>query len=234
VTTAALAREDAGALRRAPACVLTFDVEEWFHTENLRPVCPRAAWDRLPQRAPEATRRVLDFLGERDLRATFFVLGLVAEQHPELVRAIAEAGHEVACHGHGHVLPSQLTAMEFRDDVLRARKLLQDLSGQPVPGYRAPSFCLERSHMAILAGCGFEYDSSYHPVRLHDRYARFDWLGPAIRPGIYPTGEGLVELALPVERVGPVELSAAGGGYFRLLPYLTHDTGAVLSSSLMI
>src|SRR5439155_21340514 len=137
---------------------------------------------------------------------------------PELVREIAEGGHEVACHGYGHVLPMQLTPVQFRDDVLRARQVLQAVSGQDVIGYRAPSFSIDRERLAILAECGFRYDSSHHPFVIHDRYSRLGVLGPPVVRGVYRLDGRMVELALPVERLGPLPLPVSGGGYFRLYP----------------
>jgi len=200
------------------SCLLTFDVEEWFHAENLRPVFPRAHWERFPRRVVESTRVVMDLLAERRLRATFFILGWVAEREPGLVREIADHGHEIAAHGHGHVLPMQLTSMEFRDDVLRSRKVLEDISGKAVVGYRAPSFSLDHDHLQILADCGFRYDSSFHPFTLHRRYGRLDKLGAPLRPGVYSLDGLMTEVALPVERLGRLELPISGGGYFRLYP----------------
>ena len=199
-------------------CLMTFDVEDWFQVENLRPLFPPASWEALPRRVAGSTRVILSLLAECGIHSTFFILGWVAEREPELVREIARAGHEIACHGYSHVLPMQLTAAQFKDDVLRARKVLEDVSGQDVIGYRAPSFSLDHERLAILARCGFRYDSSHHPVRLHDRYGRLDGLGPPIMPGLYRPDAQMVELELPVERVGILDLPASGGGYFRLFP----------------
>lgn len=199
-------------------CLLTFDIEDWFQVENLRPLFPPERWETMPRRVAAATRRVLGLLAEHRIRSTFFVLGWVAEREPELVREIAEAGHEIASHGHGHVMPMQLTPAEFRDDVVRAREVLEDVSGQEVIGYRAPSFSIDRERLAILEDCGFRYDSSHHPFGLHDRYGRLGDLGPPIAPGVYRPGEQMVELSLPVERAGSLTLPVSGGGYFRLYP----------------
>ncbi|MGH7302182.1 MAG: polysaccharide deacetylase family protein [Candidatus Rokuibacteriota bacterium] len=199
-------------------CLLTFDIEDWFQVENLRRLFPPERWETIPRRVAFATRRVLRLLAEHRIRSTFFVVGWVAEREPGLVREIAEAGHEIASHGHGHVMPMQLTLAEFRDDVMRARKVLEDVSGQEVVGYRAPSFSIDRKRVAILERCGFRYDSSHHPFELHDRYGRLGDLGPPIAPGVYRLGERLVELALPVERLGPLALPVSGGGYFRVYP----------------
>jgi polysaccharide deacetylase family protein (PEP-CTERM system associated) len=198
--------------------LLTFDIEDWFQVENLRPLFPPERWEAIPRRVADATRRVLRLLADHDVRSTFFVLGWVAEREPDLVREIAQQGHEIACHGYGHVLPMQLTPAQFRDDVVRAKELLERIAGQEVVGYRAPSFSIDRERLAILEGCGFRYDSSHHPFGLHDRYGRLGDLGPAIAPGVYAAGERMVELELPVEHVGGLALPVSGGGYFRLYP----------------
>jgi len=199
-------------------CLLTFDVEDWFQVENLRPLFPPETWETIPRRVTSSTRRVLRLLAEHQIRSTFFVLGWVAEREPALVREIAAAGHEIASHGHGHIMPMQLTLSDFRDDVVRARKVLEDISGAPVVGYRAPSFSIDQKRLTILEGCGFRYDSSHHPFDLHERYGRLGDLGTPVVPGVYRLGERMVELSLPVERVGPVTLPVSGGGYFRLYP----------------
>jgi polysaccharide deacetylase family protein (PEP-CTERM system associated) len=198
-------------------CLLTFDIEDWFQTENLRPLFPPGCWDAMPRRVGLGTRVILDLLARENVRATFFVLGWVAEREPELVRAIAAAGHEIACHGWGHVLPLTLSTLEFRDDILRGRKVLEEITGRPVIGYRAPAFSLDAERLRIVADCGFQYDSSHHPLRLHDRYGDLGRLGAPIRPGVYRAG-GLIELGLPIDRFGPLPLPASGGGYFRLYP----------------
>jgi polysaccharide deacetylase family protein (PEP-CTERM system associated) len=199
-------------------CLLTFDVEDWFQTENLRPIFPPESWDTIPLRVADSTRIILRLLAEARLPATFFVLGWVAEREPELVRDIARAGHEVASHGYGHVLPMHLTLDQFREDVLRARKILEDISGAEVIGYRAPSFSIDTERVMLLAECGFRYDSSHHPFALHDRYGRLDDLGSAVGPGVYRPGGQIVEIGLPIEQIGPFRFPAAGGGYFRLYP----------------
>ena len=199
-------------------CLLTFDVEDWFQVENLRPIFPPTSWETIPRRVTESTRVILRLLAEYEIRSTFFVLGWVAEREPKLVRDIAEAGHEVACHGYGHILPMQLTPVQFRDDILRARQVLQEVSGQEIIGYRAPSFSIDRKRLAILEECGFRYDSSYHPFGIHDRYGHLGDLGAPVMPGVYRLSDQMVELGLPVERVGLLPLPVSGGGYFRLYP----------------
>jgi polysaccharide deacetylase family protein (PEP-CTERM system associated) len=142
----------------------------------------------------------------------------VAEREPALVREIVAAGHEIACHGYGHILPLQLSREEFRQDVLRARDVLRETAGVEPAGYRAPSFNLDRDRLDILEDCGFRYDSSHHPFRLHDRYGRLGDLGEPVIPGVYRISQGMVEVSLPVRRFGPVTLPMSGGAYFRLYP----------------
>jgi serine/alanine adding enzyme len=134
------------------------------------------------------------------------------------VREIAERGHEIACHGHSHVLPTQLTLDAFRTDICRARELLQDLSAAPVIGYRAPSFALTPEQLQLLAPCGYRYDSSVNRFAFHDRYAGFPQRGDRIAAGVYRQPDGLIQLELPMTRVGPFSVPISGGGYFRLYP----------------
>jgi polysaccharide deacetylase family protein (PEP-CTERM system associated) len=197
---------------------MTFDVEDWFQVENLRPIFPSDCWESIPRRVHDSTRVILRLLEAHEIRSTFFVLGWVAEREPDLIREIAARGHEVACHGYGHVLPMELTPAEFREDVLRARQVIEEVTGREVIGYRAPSFSIDRERLEVLADCGFRYDSSHHPFGMHDRYGRLGDLGRPLAPGIYRVDGKMVELELPVERVGPLRLPVSGGGYFRLYP----------------
>jgi polysaccharide deacetylase family protein (PEP-CTERM system associated) len=204
-------------------CVLTFDIEDWFQVENLRPLFPVDRWDAMPRRVAVGTRTILGLLAEHGIRATFFVLGWIGEREPELVAEIAAAGHEIACHGYGHVLPTALTPRELEADLARARAVLERACGRPVVGYRAPSFALDGERLAVVARSGFRYDSSHQPFRWHDRYGRLDDLRPSAVPGVHRVGD-LVELGLPVDQIGPVPLPASGGAYFRLFPALVFRT----------
>src|SRR3954449_883383 len=133
-----------------PPAAMSIDVEDWFQVENLKPVVPRGTWDRQESRVVRNTSRILDLLEDGGARATFFVLGWVAERQPELIRRIAAGGHEIASHGYGHDLLYTLTPAEFRADVERGKKLLEDLTGQRVTGYRAPSFSITDWAVTIL------------------------------------------------------------------------------------
>jgi polysaccharide deacetylase family protein (PEP-CTERM system associated) len=197
----------------------TVDVEEYFQVSAMEPHVARGRWDQMESRVERSTRLILDLMAERDARGTFFVLGWIAERHPGLVRDIAAAGHEVASHGWGHRRVTHITPEQFRRSVRASREVLEDLSGAPVLGYRAPSF-------SIAAGCewaldvlleeGYRYDSSRFPVRRRGYgFAAGGrdphWLDrPAGRLGEVPPA---------TLRVGGKNLPAGGGAYFRLFPY---------------
>lgn len=197
---------------------LSFDVEDWFQVENLRSAIPREEWERLPLRVETNTRRILELLRITQTKATFFFLGWVAERCPQLVKDVDREGHEVASHGYGHELVYRMTPESFRADVRRSKKLLEDLVGKPVLGYRAPSFSIVRDSMwaiDVLKEVGFVYDSSVFPVSLHDRYG-FAECGTL--PFHWPNG--LLEIPLAVYKFRNLSLPVAGGGYFRLFPYV--------------
>ncbi|WP_353117826.1 XrtA system polysaccharide deacetylase [Nitratidesulfovibrio sp.] len=201
---------------------LTIDVEDYFHVSAFERCVDPDQWDSLPQRALRNTNRVLDLLDQWGLRATFFTLGWVAKRHPELVRRMASAGHEVACHGYSHRRITTMTPKSFRDDVQRSRLLLQDLSGQPVIGYRAPSYTITHSTiwaLDVLIELGFSYDSSIFPIH-HDIYGM---PGSQRFPHVITRDDGVIKEFPPttyqVEVLGRrVNLPVAGGGYLRLLP----------------
>lgn len=197
---------------------MTVDVEDYFQVSAFEPYIPRADWDRLPGRVAANTDRILRLFGDRGIRATFFVLGWVAERYPGLVRRIVESGHELACHGYGHTRVTQQTPEEFRADVRCAKSLLEDISGAAVLGYRAPSYSIGATTwwaLAVLDDLGFRYSSSVYPVR-HDLYG----MPEAPRFGFNPAaGGGLLELPVTTVRLFGNNYPCGGGGYFRLLPY---------------
>lgn len=199
---------------------LSFDVEEWFQAETFARIFPRESWEGMESRVEPQTDRILALLDRYGVRATFFMLGWVAERHPELARRIARAGHELACHGYGHVMITRQGREEFLNDVRRARTILEETVETAVQGYRAPTFSVTqktRWALDLLLEEGFRYDSSVYPIR-HDRYGI---PGSPRFPHVILEREGrrLWELPGPVIRVGPAVLPAAGGGYLRLLPY---------------
>ena len=197
----------------------TVDVEEHFQVSAFEGSIRRDDWDSHPSRVEANTDRVLDFLDESRVKATFFVLGWIAERHPRLVRTIAERGHEVACHGYSHRLVYTQTPQEFRAETIRSKALLEDSAGRAVTGYRAASFSVTARSlwaMDVLAETGFSYDSSLYPV-VHDRYGI---PGAPRHPYILrtPAGARLVEMPPSTFRMGGAVLPVAGGGYLRLYP----------------
>lgn len=208
------------ALRSAPLNAFTVDVEDYFHVAALSSAISRSSWESREFRVSASTERLLAMLGERGITGTFFVLGWVAERVPQLVRRIAAAGHEIACHGYSHQLIYTQSQQTFLDETRHAKQLLEDLTGGPVRGYRAASFSITpKSRWALdtLIDLGFEYDSSIFPVR-HDRYGM---PGAARSPGTVesPSGRKIVEFPMSTALFGGVRVPVSGGGYFRLLPY---------------
>lgn len=196
----------------------TVDVEDYYHVSAFEQQIDRAHWDRYESRVVANTLRILKLLGRHDVRATFFVLGWVAERFPDLVRRIQAGGHEIGSHGYWHRLIYRMSPDEFRADLIRAREVLQQISGEPVVAYRAPSFSITKKSLwalEILASEGFRFDSSVFPI-YHHRYGI-----PGAEVSIHqidtPAGP-LWEFPVSVVRLGRINLPVSGGGYFRLYP----------------
>lgn len=199
---------------------LTVDVEEHFQVSAFADAVSRGEWPAMPSRVERNTRDLLDLFDEHNYRATFFVLGWVAERHPALVREIAARGHEVASHGYSHELIYKQNIDVFRDETLKSKSMLEDMVQKPVLGYRAASYSItEKSLWAldVLVDAGFKYDSSIFPVR-HDRYGIPD-ANPAPHRLRTPNGGEIIEYPLTTFNIGKYRLPIAGGGYFRLFPY---------------
>lgn len=202
-----------------PTHHFTVDVEEYFHVSAFEPYVARSEWGGFESRVALGVSRLLDLLSRHQARATFFVLGWVAERHPALIRLIANAGHEIGSHGWDHVRVTAQTSREFRASIRHSKRLLEDLVGLPVAGFRAPSFSIVRgreSALDVLIEEGYRYDSSLFPIR---------------RPGYgHPAGRcdpywierrigRLLEVPPTTLRWRALRLPAAGGAYFRLFPY---------------
>ncbi|MBI5329087.1 MAG: DUF3473 domain-containing protein [Betaproteobacteria bacterium] len=201
-----------------PVNVMSVDVEDYFQVGAFERTIRREDWERWPCRVEANIDRVLALFARHDLRATFFTLGWIAERYPGVVRAIVAEGHEIASHGYGHQRVSQLTPAQFRADLTRAKGLLEDLAGAPVLGYRAPSFSIGQDTLwalDILAETGHRYSSSIYPIP-HDHYGMPEAPRFPYRPERCPD---LLELPPTTVPLAGRNLPAAGGGYFRLLPY---------------
>ena len=204
----------------APALlnVLTVDVEEYYHGVEFTKALSPSQLRRLPSRVVPSTERLLDLCDEHGARGTFFVLGVVAQRHPRLVRAIAERGHEIAAHGWDHTLVDALGPQRFREDVRRTKRVLEQAAGQPIWGYRAPNYSIRRDTpwaFPTLWEEGYTYDSSIHPIA-HDRYGfpdapRFPHVAVAV------DGVDFWEVPVGTARLAGTNLPI-GGGFFRLFP----------------
>jgi polysaccharide deacetylase family protein (PEP-CTERM system associated) len=199
---------------------MTVDVEDYFHVQAFASVIGRGDWERFPSRVEHNTFRLLDMFASRQVRATFFVLGWVAEKFPGLVRAIGHAGHRVGCHGYAHIMIYDCNEVDFRDDVRRARQVIEDITGMPVTSFRAPSYSITSDTLwafEVLGEEGFEYDSSVFPI-IHDNYGirdapRFPYIKHL------KCGRQIREFPPSTLRLFGSNLPVAGGGYLRLFPY---------------
>lgn len=199
--------------------VFTVDVEDYFQVYAFDSIVDRATWESYPSRVERNTDVILDLLQRRGATGTFFVLGWVAQRYPALVRRITASGHEVASHGWWHRKVTSLTPDQFREDVHASRSILEEISGSPVVGYRAPSFSITPGNewaFDILLETGYRYDSSLFPIR------RMNYGYPRTPPIPHvlsrPAGD-LIEFPLATTRILGRKVPAAGGGYFRHFPY---------------
>jgi len=197
---------------------MSIDVEDYFQVSAFAPHIRREDWDTLPCRVERNVDLILGLLDETNAKATFFTLGWIAERYPQVVRRIVDNGHELASHGYGHQRASDLTPEQFRADITRAKHILEDLGSVAIRGYRAPSFSINRKNwwaVEELENAGYVYSSSIYPVR-HDHYGMPD----APRFPHRPNGEaGILELPPTTVPLMARNWPAAGGGWFRLLPY---------------
>lgn len=227
--------------------LLTIDVEDWFQVENFRTHIPFSSWNTCELRIEKNTHELLDFLDSIVMdrggvihakpRATFFVLGWIAERLPKLVQEIHARGHEVASHGYSHKLSSRHSPGELKEDISISKKLLEDIIGIPVRGYRAPSFSINSQVLRAAEECGYRYDSSFNSFSINHRYGRLD-LSQKPRNGIaHRVSDCFYELPISNVNVCGGVLPVGGGAYFRLIPfrvfrwmtrYLLHTESACL------
>ena len=203
---------------QSPRDVVSVDVEDYFHAEAMAPVVQRSEWDKYSCRVEGNTQRLLDLFASHQIQATFFVVGWVAERFPSLIREIASRGHELACHSYWHRLIYKLNPEDFRQDTQRAKDIIEQIAGQAIYGYRAPTYSIVANSLwalQILVELGFTYDSSIFPIH-HDRYG----IPSAPRaPFRIKTPSGpLMEYPLTTFRILNRSMPVAGGGYLRLLP----------------
>jgi polysaccharide deacetylase family protein (PEP-CTERM system associated) len=196
---------------------MTVDVEDYFQVSAFSPHISRESWASISCRVEFNIDRILALLDEEGAQATFFTLGWIAYRYPAMVKRIVASGHELASHGWAHQRVSDQEPHEFRDDITRSKMLLEDIGGQQVIGYRAPSFSIGRHNqwaLDLLQEAGYRYSSSIYPIQ-HDHYGIPD----APRFAYYPRDSDLLEVPITTMRVFKRNIPAGGGGYFRLWPY---------------
>ncbi|MDH3769215.1 MAG: DUF3473 domain-containing protein [Gammaproteobacteria bacterium] len=196
---------------------MTVDVEDYFQVSAFEEQVGPERWQEWPLRVSQNTNRLLQLFAEYDTKATFFMLGWVAEKEPQLVRRIVDAGHELASHGWSHRRVTSQNSEEFRADVRRTRRLLEDISGSVVRGYRAASYSVSIDTLwalQVLAEEGYRYSSSICPIR-HDHYGIPGFPRFAFRLA----EDGILEVPVTTIAIGQKNIPCGGGGWFRLAPY---------------
>ena len=195
---------------------MTVDVEDYFQVSAFEKYISRSDWDNVECRVEKNTNLILDMFASADVKATFFMLGWVAERYPELIQRIVREGHELASHGYGHERATQQSRSEFKDDIVKAKKILEDIGGVEIKGYRAPSYSINKNNLWVhdeLLETGHQYSSSVYPVK-HDLYGIPD--APRFA---YHCKNGLLEIPITTTQLAGRNLPAGGGGFFRLYPY---------------
>lgn len=207
-------------------CIFSIDVEDWFHILDLPSTPHLSQWDLLPSRVEHNFLKLLDILGEKKTRVTCFFLGWVAKRYPHLVRQAAKQGHEIASHGYGHQLIYQMKPEEFYEDAVRAKKIIEDICGHPVWGYRASGFSVTKDiewFFDKLMEAGYRYDSSVFPApRAHGGLRNGNYA-----PYRVDQSSDFVEFPISVEHVAGQPICFFGGGYLRLFPYFLIRTMAL-------
>ena len=197
--------------------VMSVDVEDYFQVSAFERYVPKRDWDDIPCRVEANVDRILALFEEKGVKATFFTLGWIAQRYPQMTRRIVEQGHELASHGWEHIRVTTQGPEEFRQDINRTRSVLEDISGQPIRGYRAASYSIGRSNLwalDILADEGYRYSSSIVPVR-HDLYG----MPEAPRFSFAAADGRLLEIPVTTVPIGGRNVNCGGGGWFRLFPY---------------
>jgi polysaccharide deacetylase family protein (PEP-CTERM system associated) len=220
--------------------LLTFDVEDWFQVENLRPWSPVSSWDCFELRVERNTYLILDLLDTINLntnnnypkkaneskpKATFFLLGWIVQRLPNLAREIDKRGHEVASHGFNHNLCYGQSYTELKNDLVNSKKMIEDIIGKPVFGYRAPSFSISESVLKTIQSCGYQYDSSFNTFDKHGRYGHIEILDYSVKGSVYQIDDDFYEIPLSNLSFYGKIIPWAGGGYFRFLPFFIFKKG---------
>ena len=201
--------------------VLSFDLEDWFHILDISGIKGINDWSEYEPKIENITFKILDILQTGNTKATFFVLGWVAERYPHLVKRIHDDGHEIGCHGYAHQLITTLNKKEFSDDLLKARDIIGNIIGRQPLSYRGPGFSITADNewaLETIAECGFKYDSSIYPGK-HGHGGHQDFTSSPVNVMFENSDKTLKEFPVSVTRVFGKQMCFSGGGYLRLLPY---------------
>ncbi|MCP4748631.1 MAG: DUF3473 domain-containing protein [Desulfobacteraceae bacterium] len=208
-------------MKSSSKILITVDVEDWYQVENLRPWFPPEKWPELISRVEKNTLKLLDLFDSfsKKISATFFVLGQLAEKKTDLIRQIKNKGHEVASHGYSHRLCNEMRYEDLKADLIKSKDLLENILGENIYGYRAPSFSINNQILDLIKECGYRYDSSYNSFDKHGRYGaicidkyRLNGIAMALDDDFY-------ELPISNLQIAGQIIPWGGGGYFRLLPF---------------
>lgn len=197
---------------------MTVDVEEWFQVENLKSYVSQDEWTSYPGTVATNIDIILNLFEKENVLATFFILGWIAEQYPDMVKKIFDHGHEIASHGYGHSITNVLNADQLYNDIKKSKEILEDIVENPIVGYRAPNFSINNKVVDILKNLNFNYDSSYNPFQLHGRYGTID--DENLKDGnIIKLENGLYEVPISTLKSNGLTIPIGGGAYFRIMPY---------------
>lgn len=211
--------------------LLTIDVEDWYQVENLRPWFPPGTWNQQHQRVENNTQRLLDLLdstapiNRKSPKATFFMLGWVAEKIPDLVREIHRRGHEIASHGYGHTMCNHLDLNDLKKDLTRSKSLLENIIGSEINGYRAPNFSINDRVLKTIQQAGYKYDSSYNNFSKHGRYGRLSINNNTKQGACIKFPNRFYELPISNLKLAKQIIPWGGGGYFRFMPFPIFKAG---------
>lgn len=198
--------------------LITVDLEDWFQVENLRSHFPHSTWESCEHRLEGPVHALLALFESHATRCTFFVLGWLAERYPAIIREIHKRGHEIASHGYNHQLCTEISPVKLQDDLQKSRELLEDIIGEAVSGYRAPSFSITAELVNLLAETGYLYDSSYNSFSLNSRYGSLEGSWTENTTGTLQAENGLCEIPITNLSIAGRTIPWGGGGFFRLYP----------------
>jgi polysaccharide deacetylase family protein (PEP-CTERM system associated) len=216
-----------------PAILITIDVEDWFQVENFKPWISFSSWDSYTLRVEVNTHKLLDLFdsinfkstNSKKVKVTFFILGWLADRLPHLVKEIQSRGHEVASHGYSHKMCDCQPSVDLREDLIQSKNRLEDITGQPVFGFRAPSFSINDEILPMIEDSGYLYDSSYNSFENHDRYGHLNLNSYLEKGGVFQISDRFFELPISNLKVANRIVPWGGGGYFRMIPFRLFQAG---------